>query len=64
MHAFKLPAMSCGHCVQAVTEAVHEVDPQARVEVDLARKEAQVESAQPRERFAAALTEAGYTPAG
>ncbi|TFZ00141.1 heavy-metal-associated domain-containing protein [Ramlibacter humi] len=63
MHEFKLPAMSCGHCVNAVTEAAHEVDPQARVEVDLARKEARVESPQPREKFAAALAEAGYTPA-
>lgn len=63
MHEFKLPAMSCGHCVQAVTEAAKEVDPQARVEVDLARKEARVESAQPREKFVAALDEAGYTPA-
>ena len=63
MHEFKLPAMSCGHCVTAVTEAAHEVDPQARVEVNLALKEAKVESAQPRERFAAALEEAGYTPA-
>ena len=63
MHEFKLPAMSCGHCVAAVTEAAHEVDPQARVEVDLARKEAKVESPQPRDKFAAALSEAGYTPA-
>ena len=63
MHEFKLPAMSCGHCVQAVTEAAKEVDPQARVEVDLARKEAKVESAQPRQKFVEALAEAGYTPA-
>ena len=63
MHEFKLPAMSCGHCVQAVTQAAHEVDPQAKVEVDLDRKQARVESAQPRERFVQALEEAGYTPA-
>jgi copper chaperone len=63
MHEFKLPAMSCGHCIAAVTEAAHEVDPQARVEVDLAKKEARVESAQPRDRFVEALTEAGYSPA-
>jgi len=63
MHEFKLPAMSCGHCVRAVTQAAQEVDPQARVQVDLARKEARVESAQPRDRFAKALAEAGYTPA-
>jgi copper chaperone len=63
MHEFSLPAMSCGHCVQAVTEAAQEVDPAARVEVDLARKEARVESPQPRERFVDALTQAGYAPA-
>lgn len=63
MHEFKLPAMSCGHCVQAVTEAAREVDPQARVEVDLTRKEARVESAQPRQKFVDALAEAGYAPA-
>ena len=63
MQEFKLPDMSCGHCVKAVTEAVHEVDPQARVEVDLATKQARVESTQPRDKLAAALTEAGYAPA-
>jgi len=63
MHEFDLPTMSCGHCVRAVTEAAQEVDPQARVQVDLDRKRAQVESAQPRERFVEALKEAGYTPA-
>ena len=63
MHEFKLPAMSCGHCINAVTEAAHEVDPQARVEVDLVNKEARVESVQPREKFVEALTDAGYAPA-
>ena len=63
MHEFKLPAMSCGHCIQAVTEAAHEVDPNARVEVDLAQKQARVESSEPREKFVAALSEAGYQPA-
>jgi copper chaperone len=63
MHEFKLPAMSCGHCVRAVTEAAHAVDSKARVEVDLDHKQARVESTQPRDSFAAALAEAGYTPA-
>lgn len=63
MHEFDLPTMSCGHCVRAVTEAAQEVDPQARVQVDLERKRAQVESGQPRERFVEALKEAGYAPA-
>lgn len=63
MHEFQLPAMSCGHCVQAVTEAAHAIDPQARVEVDLPAKQARVESARPRDLFVAALAEAGYPPA-
>lgn len=63
MTEFDLPDMSCGHCVAAVTQACKEVDPQARVAVDLARKHVTVESDQPRERFAQALDEAGYTPA-
>ena len=30
--------MSCGSCARAVTSAVHNVDPDARVEVDLGTK--------------------------
>jgi copper chaperone len=29
--------MTCNHCVRAVTGAVHARDPEAKVEVDLAR---------------------------
>ncbi len=63
MLEFKLPAMSCGHCVGAVTQAVKEVDGNARVEVDLATKGVKVESGQDRQKIVAALTEAGYPPA-
>jgi len=63
MLEFNIPAMSCGHCVKAVTEAVHEVDPKAQVQVDLARKRVQVQTEAARAPVAAALTEAGYAPA-
>ncbi len=63
MHLFTLPDMSCGHCVAAITEALRATDAQARVEVDLASKTARVDSALPREPLAAALAEAGFTPA-
>jgi copper chaperone len=63
MQEFKLPAMSCGHCVAAVTGAVKNVDPAAKVEVDLDQKNARIESSQDRAVLAAALTEAGYPPA-
>jgi len=60
---FKLPDMSCGHCVGAVTQACKEVDANAKVAVDLATKQVQVESSADRQAFATALTEAGYAPA-
>lgn len=63
MIEFKVDAMSCGHCVSLVTEAVRSVDPQARVDVDLEGKKVKIESNQDRARIAQALTEAGYPPA-
>jgi copper chaperone len=62
MIEFKVPAISCGHCVRSVNEAVHEIDPQAKVDVDLESKQVQVESTAGRAALAAALTEAGYPP--
>jgi copper chaperone len=35
MLEFKVDGMTCGHCVKAVTEAVHAVAPQVDVAVDL-----------------------------
>ena len=63
MLEFDIANLSCGHCVRAVTEAVHEVDPTAEVEVDLASKHVTVQSQAERTRLAAALAEAGYAPA-
>jgi len=63
MYRFNLPDMSCGHCVAAVTEALKDADARAGVQVDLATKTAQVDSALPRDTLAAALAEAGYPPA-
>ena len=35
MLRYKVDKMSCGHCVRAVTEAVHGVDAAAEVNLDL-----------------------------
>lgn len=59
---FKIDAMTCGHCVRTVTQAVQQADPKARVTVDLPTHRVQVETAKPREAIAAALVEAGYPP--
>ncbi|MRD49122.1 heavy-metal-associated domain-containing protein [Caenimonas koreensis] len=63
MIEFNVPAMSCGHCVRAITEALQEADPAAKVQVDLASKKVEVESSTDRATLAAALSEAGYAPA-
>ena len=53
--------MTCGHCERAVTNAVKSVDPQASVKVDLASGKVEIDSAQPRDAFATAITEEGYS---
>ena len=58
-----LPAMTCGHCVRAVTETVQRVDAAASVKIDLPTHHVSIESVQPGAVFAAALTEEGYPPA-
>jgi copper chaperone len=60
---FELPDMTCGHCVKAVTAAIQGVDPTAQVQADVARHQVHVVSTAAVERLAAALTDAGYTPA-
>jgi len=63
MLSFEIPAMSCGHCVRAITEAVHAVDPGADVKTDLATHRVEVNTAAAREAVVARLVEAGYAPA-
>lgn len=60
---FTVTGMTCGHCEKAVTRALKQVDPQAEVKIDRADNLVQVESAQPREALARAITEEGYTVA-
>lgn len=63
MLEFKLPDMTCGHCVGAVTQALKQVDPEAEVVVDLPQRKVRVASATPATTLADALAEAGYPPA-
>jgi copper chaperone len=59
---FDIPNMSCGHCVRAITEAVHAVDPLAKVQADLPQHRVQVETSAAREAVVAQLVAAGYAP--
>lgn len=60
---FQIPAMSCGHCVRSITEAVQATDPAAQVQADLAGHRVTIDSSTPRDALVAALTAAGYAPA-
>lgn len=62
MMEFDFQAMSCGHCVRRVTEAVKSADPHALVEVDLQTKKVRVVSSADRQAIAALLSETGYPP--
>jgi copper chaperone len=48
--------------VASVTKAVKGLDAAAQVTIDLAAHKVAVESAEPTERIAHAIREAGYTP--
>lgn len=60
MHRFKIPEMSCGHCVRAITAAVKARDPAASVEIDLADRKIAVSSKLAAAELAAAIETAGY----
>ena len=63
IQTFTVTGMTCGHCEKAVVQALQQLDPQAQVSIDRAQNRVQVESAQPREALAKAITEEGYAVA-
>lgn len=56
-----IPDMNCGHCRASVTRALTELDPQAKVAVDLAARTAQVDTTAPLPAVIAALDAVGFT---
>jgi copper chaperone len=64
MIEFNVTGMSCQHCVKAVTESIRQIDPAARVNIDLEQGRVAVESTQPVPELKAAIEDAGYTVAG
>lgn len=59
-YQFEVHGMTCGHCENAVIEAIQTLDPQASVQVVRADNRVEVSSEQPREALVAAITEEGY----
>jgi copper chaperone len=62
MTEFLVEGMSCGHCVNVVTEAIHALDPAASVDVNLGTKLVRVHSDLDRFLLSQALVDAGYDP--
>jgi copper chaperone len=57
---FNVVGMSCGHCVRAVTEAVHGLDQTAVVQIDLPTGTVTVQSDAATARIEATIVNAGY----
>ena len=62
MTEFLVEGMSCGHCVNAVTAAVHALDPAASVDVNLGTKLVRIDSDLDRFLLSQTLVDAGYDP--
>ena len=60
---FDVEGMSCNHCAKAVTRAIEQLDPQAKVQVDLTGKKVEIESSQSRQALAQAIADEGYSVA-
>jgi len=62
MTEFLVHGMSCGHCVDTVTEAILRLDPTAEVRVNLDTKHVRILSDLESFVLSSALTDAGYDP--
>jgi len=52
--------MTCGGCARGVTATIQDVDPNAKVDVDLATKIVTVESSESLDKITEALEEDGF----
>ena len=60
MIRLNIPGMTCGGCVRSITNAVQDIDADARVEANIAEKSMSVETHADRDTLAKAIREAGY----
>ncbi len=60
MTKFSIPDMTCGHCKKTVEEAIHQLDTEARIEIDLDKHVASVASSIGAAQLISALDDAGY----
>lgn len=58
-----LPDMTCGGCAGAVTRTMQGLDPNAKVDVDLATKQVRIQTRADQADVVKALAGAGFPPA-
>ncbi|MCX2727906.1 heavy-metal-associated domain-containing protein [Thermomicrobium sp. 4228-Ro] len=63
---YRVPDVSCQHCIRAITEELRKIEGIQDIEVDLTSKTVRVVSEEtvPDERIRSGIEEAGYTIAG
>lgn len=60
MLTFSIPAITCGHCARAITDTILELDPAARVQVNIAARTAIVDTSADPALVRARLADEGY----
>jgi copper chaperone len=60
----KVPNIACDGCADTITESIHIVEADAKVDVDVSAKTVTVESAASEESIKQAIVAAGYTIEG
>ena len=58
---FTVPDLACGACAAKISQAIHSIDPQAKIAADPQTKLVQIESTLPTSSLVIAITDAGYT---
>lgn len=60
MLTLKVSGMTCGGCINAVTRAIQDQDPQAKVQVDLASQTVKLETTLSEAQAGQLITDAGF----
>lgn len=63
MIEYTIPTLTCAHCAKAVTEVVHRIDAEARVEIDLEARCVRIDTVQLGSAFGQARSDGGCAPA-
>jgi copper chaperone len=58
---FTVPDLACGACVDTITQAIHALDPQAKIVASAQTKLVQIESELPAIALQNTIVDAGYT---